>query len=409
MRLLILAWTSAALVFAQSYDLLLKGGHVIDPKNGINRVMDVAIGRGKIARVEENIPAAQAKTVADVAGFYVTPGLVDIHAHVAPRPVPERENSVQADLISFRSGVTTLVDAGTSGWRTFPSFRKNVIDRVATRVLALLNVASDGMGAATSEDDPSNFDPEATARVAKANADVVVGIKSAHYAGPGWESIDNAVKAGNLANIPVMVDFGTVTEQRTLDVLLRDKLRKGDIYTHCYSGHRDELLHGKVNPAMEAGRKRGIFFDLGFGAGSFFWYVAVPLTEQKFYPDSISTDIHLRSVNGGMKDMLQSMAKVMSLGAPLEEIIRMSTHNPALQIRRPQLGNLDVGAEADVAVLRLDRGKFGLLDSAGARRDGGQMLACEMTVRKGAVVWDLNGRAAMDWKVFRYRRRPSSR
>jgi dihydroorotase len=371
-------------------------------------VADVAIAGGRIARVGENIPAAEAKTVAGVAGLYVTPGLIDIHAHVAPRPVPERENSVQADLISFRSGVTTLVDAGTSGWRTFPSFRKNVIDRVATRVLALLNVASDGMGAATSEDDPSNFDPEATARVAKANADVVVGIKSAHYAGPGWESIDNAVKAANLANIPVMVDFGTVTEQRTLDVLLRDKLRKGDIYTHCYSGHRDELLRGRVNPAMEAGRKRGIFFDLGFGAGSFFWYVAVPLTEQKFYPDSISTDIHLRSVNGGMKDMLQSMAKVMSLGAPLEEIIRMSTHNPALQIRKPQLGNLDVGAEADVAVLRLDRGKFGLLDSAGARRDGDRMLACELTVRKGKVVWDLNGRAAADWKAFPYRRRPSA-
>jgi dihydroorotase len=206
-----------------------------------------------------------------------------------------------------------------------------------------------------------------------------------------------------------MVDFGSVTAERNLDVLLRDKLRPGDIYTHCYSGHRDELLHGKVNPAMMAGRKRGIFFDVGFGAASFYWYVAVPLIEQGFLPDSISTDIHQRSINAGMKDMLQSMSKILALGIKLDDVIRMSTANPARQIKKPQLGNLDVGAEADIAVLRLDRGKFGLLDSASARYPGDRLLACEMTVRKGAVVWDWNGRAAADWKSFPYRRRPNSK
>jgi dihydroorotase len=318
------------------------------------------------------------------------------------------DSNVQADVISFRSGVTTLVDAGTSGWRTFPEFKKHVIDRVETRVLAMLNIVSDGMGGAAGENDPSSMDAEATARVAKEYREIVVGIKSAHYAGPGWHSIDNSVKAGNLADIPVMVDFGTVTAERNLDVLLRDKLRPGDIYTHCYSGHRDELLHGRTNPAMEAGRKRGIFFDVGFGAASFYWFVAVPLTQQKFFPDSISTDIHLRSVNAGMKDMLQAMSKILALGAPLEEVIRMSTVNPARQIKRPKLGTLDVGAEADIAVLRLDRGKFGLLDSAGARYAGDRLLANEMTVRAGKVVWDLNGRAAQDWKTFPYRKRPDA-
>jgi dihydroorotase len=414
MRLAILLCTAGSLAAQPAYDLLLKGGHVIDPKNSIDKPMDVAVAGGKIARVAENIPSAQAKVVADVAGLYVTPGLIDIHAHVYTgtplRAKARSDNSVQADAISFRAGVTTLVDAGSSGWRTFPDFREHVINRAATRVLAMLNIASDGMGMGTSENDPASFDAEASAKAAKANADVVVGFKSAHYAGPGWHSIDNAVKAGNLAGgIPVMVDFGQVTEQRTLDVLLRDKLRPGDIYTHCYSGHRDELLHGKINPAMEAGRQRGIFFDVGFGQASFYWYVAVPLSAAKFWPDSISTDIHRRSMNAGMKDMVHTMSKVLGLGAPLEEVVRMSTWNPARQIKRPALGNLDVGAEADIAVLRLDRGKFGLLDSAGAKLPGDRMLACEMTVRGGAVVWDLNGRAAGDWKDFPYRRRPSSR
>lgn len=395
-----------------AYDLLLKGGHVIDPKNNVSQVMDVAIAGGKIARLAENIPASQAKTVADVAGLYVVPGLIDIHAHVFTgtpvRAAARRDTNLQADVISFRSGVTTLVDAGTSGWRTFPEFRDLVIRRSQTRILAMLNIAGHGMGGGGSEDDPKDMDPEATAKMALANRDIVVGIKSAHYAGPGWISIDNAVKAGNLADIPVMVDFGQVTAERNLDGLLRDKLRPGDIYTHCYSGHRDELLRGKVNPAMVDGRKRGILFDVGFGAASFYWYVAVPLTQQGFFPDSISTDIHRNSVNAGMKDMLQTMSKIMALGASLEDVIRMSTVNPAKQIKRPQLGNLDPGAEADVAVLRLDRGKFGLLDSAGARYPGDRLLSCEMTIRAGQVAWDLNGRAAMDWRSFPYRRRPNS-
>jgi dihydroorotase len=410
---LLIAAVGARAAQEPTYDLLLKGGHVIDPKNNISRVMDLAITGGKIARVAENIPAAQAKTVANVAGLYVTPGLIDIHAHVytgtSKRGLVQRDTNVPADIISFRSGVTTLVDAGTSGWRTFPDFRDNVIKRAQTRVLAMLNIVGNGMGGGSGENDPADMDAEAAAKMARDNRDIVVGFKSAHYAGAGWHSIDNAVKAGKLADIPVMVDFGQVTEERNLDVLLRDKLRRGDIYTHAYSGHRDELLHGKLNPAMDAGRKRGIIFDVGFGQASFYWYVAVPLIMgQKFFPDSISTDIHRGSINGGMKDMLQCMSKILNLGASLEDVIRMSTANPAREIKRPQLGNLDVGSDADVTVLRLDRGSFGLLDSAGARYPGDRLLACEMTVRDGRVVWDLNGRAAADWKTFPYRRRPNA-
>ncbi|MBI3695791.1 MAG: amidohydrolase/deacetylase family metallohydrolase [Acidobacteria bacterium] len=411
MRTLLLLTACSLAAQQPAYDLLLKGGHVIDPKNNISKVMDVAIAGGKIARVDENIPADQAKVVAPVSGLYVTPGLIDIHVHVytgtALRATATKaDSSVQPDAFSFRTGVTTMVDAGTSGWRNFPDFRDGVIRKAKTRVLAMLNIVGAGMGSGSGENNPEDMDPEAAAKMAKENADVVVGFKSAHYAGPGWFSIDNAVKAGNLANVPVMVDFGAITKERNLDGLLRDKLRKGDIYTHCYSGHRLEVLaDNKVNPAMEAGRQRGIFFDVGFGQASFYWYVAAPAYEQKFYPDSISTDLHARSMNAGMKDMLQCMSKILNLGSSLEDVIRMSTVNPAREIKRPQLGTLDPGAEADIAVLRLDRGDFGLLDSAGAKYPGNRLLASEMTIRKGEVVWDLNGRAAPDWKNFPYKRR----
>jgi dihydroorotase len=264
-----------------------------------------------------------------------------------------------------------------------------------------------GMGPdLNAENNPKDMDAEATSRMAKENPEVIVGFKSAHYAGPGWPSVDGAVKAGKLANLPVMIDFGVINEERNLNALFMDKLRPGDIYTHCYSGHRKELLeNGKLNPAMEAGRKRGIIFDVGHGAGSFYWYVAVPATEAGFYPDSISTDLHTGSMNAGMKDMTNVMSKILNLGASFSDVIRMSTWSPAQEIRRPQLGNLDVGAEADVAVLRVEQGHFGFVDSAGAKREGTRRIVAEMTLRKGAVVWDLNGLASQDWKTFRYKKR----
>ena len=400
---------AGALAAQPAYDLLLKGGHVIDPKNKTSKVLDVAIAGGKIARVAPNIAASEARQVADVAGLYVTPGLIDIHVHVytgTGKKALTGDSSVYPDGFSFRSGVTTMVDAGTSGWRNFPDFRERIIDRARTRVLALLNIVGGGMGTGV-ENNPADMDPEAAAQMAKSHPDVIVGFKSAHYSGEGWPSIDNAVKAGKLTDLPVMVDFGYITRERNINTLLLDKLRPGDIYTHCYSGHREELLEsGKLNPAMEAGRKRGIYFDVGHGAGSFYWYVAVPAFEQKFFPDSISTDLHTGSINAGMKDMINVMSKILNLGVPLDEVVAMSTWNPAREIQRPQLGHLDPGADADLTVLRLDRGNFGFVDSAGARNGGGRLLACEMTVRAWAVMWDLNGRAARDWKAFPYRKRP---
>ena len=277
---------------------------------------------------------------------------------------------------------------------------------VPTRAfLALLNIVGAGMGTGK-EDDPAEMDAEAAAGMAKANADVIVGFKSAHYAGPGWESIDNAVKAGNLTNLPVMVDFGRINQVRNIGALFLDKLRPGDIYTHCYSGPPRGIAGDRQGQSRPCGRAASAAssFDVGLGGGSFYWYVAVPAYEERFYPDSISTDLHTGSMNAGMKDMINVMSKCLNLGSSLDEVIRMSTWNPAKEIKRPQLGNLDVGAEADIAVIRIDRGSFGFVDSAGASNAGNRLMICEMTLRKGAVVWDLNGRASEAWKTFPYKK-----
>jgi dihydroorotase len=243
------------------------------------------------------------------------------------------------------------------------------------------------------------MDPEPAATMAKKYPGVIVGIKTAHYTGPEWTPVEHAVQAGTLADIPVMVDFGANRRERPITVLLGQKLRPGDIYTHCYSGLRDELLpNGKLNPGMWEGRKRGVIFDVGHGGGSFAWRVAVPAIKQGFLPDSISTDLHIGSMNAGMKDMLNLMSKFLALGLSADDVIAKSTWNPAREIKHEELGNLSIGATADVSVLRVENGHFGFTDMYGARIDGTQKFVCELTIKQGKVVYDLNGISRPDWK-----------
>ncbi len=388
---------------AQEFDLLLRGGHVMDAKNRIDGLRDVAIKAGKIAAVEAKIDPARAAKVVDVGGLYVTPGLIDIHAHVytgtGEKGSYAGDNSVYPDGFTFRAGVTTVADAGGSGWRNFADFKERVISRSKTRVLAFVNIVGNGMRGSKFENVLDDMDAEATAKVALANKDVVVGVKCAHYAGPEWTPVERSVEAGTKASIPVMIDFGTNhPDTRPLEQLLTEKLRPGDIYTHLFSGLRNELLDsGKPNPGLIAGRKRGVIFDVGHGGGSFLYRVAMPLTKQGFWPDSISTDLHIGSMNGGMKDMLNVMSKMMALGMPLKDVITASTWNPAKEIQREELGNLSVGAPADVAVFRVEKGDFGFADHYGARLKAKQKLQCEVTLRDGRVVWDLNALTREDW------------
>ena len=397
---------AASLAFAQAdYDLLIRNGHVIDAKNHISAVRDVAIRDGKIAAVENHIDPAKALKTVDAKGLYVTPGLIDIHVHVyASTGEPHSyagDNSVWPDGFTLRNGVTTVADAGSSGYKSFEDFKQHIIDRSKTRVLAFLNIVGAGMRGPKYEDNLADMQPQPAADMAKRHKGLIIGIKTAHYAGPEWTPVENAVKAGTLANIPVMVDFGTDHPERPLAVLVTKKLRPGDIYTHCYSGLRDELdASGKVNPGMWAGRKRGVIFDVGHGGGSFAWRVAEPAIKQGFLPDSISTDLHISSMNAGMKDMLNVMDKLLALGLSVDDVIVRSTWNPAKEIHQDQLGNLTVGAPADVAVLRLERGHFGFTDMYGARMDGTQKFDCEMTVKNGKVVYDLNGISRPEWTTL---------
>ncbi len=396
---------AGSLSAAPKYDLLLKGGHVIDPRNGVSGVRDVAIASGRIAAVAERIDPAEALKTVDVRGLFVTPGLVDIHVHVftgtGEKDSYAGDNSVYPDGFTLRVGVTTVADAGGAGWRNFDAFKERVIDRSKTRVLAFLNIVGNGMRGPAFEQVLDDMDAGPTAETALRHKGLIVGIKTAHYEGPEWAPVERAVAAGTRAGIPVMVDFGAKRAERPLAELVTKKLRPGDIYTHVYSGIRGEQdPSGRVNPGLLEGRKRGVIFDVGHGGGSFSWGIAVPAVKEGFLPDSISTDLHIGSMNSGMKDMLNVLSKFLALGLSLDQVIARATSNPAREIGHEELGQLGVGAPADVAVLRLEKGRFGFIDSFGARRMGTERLWLELTLRDGKVVYDTNGLTRPDWSTL---------
>jgi dihydroorotase len=388
------------------FSLLMKGGHVIDPRNGIDGIMDVAVADGKIAQVAPKIEPSRAQRVADATGLYVVPGLIDLHAHVfwgteENAAYSNGYSAVQPDSHSFRSGQTTLVDVGGAGWRNFPQFKSQVIDRSRTRVLSFINIVGSGMKGGPVEQNLTDMDPKLTAIRIRQHQDQIVGIKVAHYAGLEWDPVTRAVEAGREADVPVMIDFGGHTPPLSLEDLLLKHLRPGDILTHTYAhvGGRIPIVdeQGNVRPYVWQARKRGIIFDVGHGGGSFLYRQAVPATNQGFYPDVISTDLHVGSMNGGMKDILNTMSKFLNLGMSLSDVIRANTAKPAEIIKRPELGHLGVGSEADIAVLGLRRGTFGFIDSGGGKATGDQKLECELTVKGGQVVWDLNGISHALW------------
>jgi dihydroorotase len=403
--LLVLLFVVPAAHAQPRYQILIKGGHVIDPRNGVDAVMDVAVADGKIAAVRPDINPAEARTVADVSGLYVTPGLIDGHVHVfattGMRGAWAGDNSVLPDGFSFRAGVTTMVDVGSSGWRNFEDFRNRVVDRARTRVFAMLNIVGLGMMTDAPEQNVHDMDAKATAEMALKHRDVVVGIKSAHYQGPEWVSVDRAVEAGTLAKIPVMVDFGYFRVERPYYKLVTERLRPGDISTHMFRGpvpYVDE--NGKLLDYLKRARARGVLFDVGHGGGSFVFRNAVAAIQQGFYPDTISTDLHTGSMNGAMMDMLTTMSKILVMGVPLKEVIRQSTVNPAKVIQRPDLGHLGVGAEADIAVLRVVQGPFRYMDGSRGTLEGDRRLMCEMTLKGGNVVWDWNARTGADFRTL---------
>ena len=389
-----------------TYQIVIKGGHVIDAKNHINELMDVAIQDGKIAKVAKNIDAKLGRQVVDAKGMYVTPGLIDIHAHVFFGTEPNRYLSngnvaVTPDGFTFRSGVTTLVDAGGAGWKNFDLFKKNIIDRSSTRVLSMLNIIGEGMRGGEWEQDVSDMDPEMSAKVALENMEHVVGFKLAHFSDPDWIPVEKIVKAGTLANMPVMIDFGG--GKLPIEELFFNYLRPGDIYTHAFTelDRRDpvvDLETRQLRPFVIPAQKRGILFDVGFGGASFNFNQAVPAIKAGLLPDLMGTDLHTGSMNGAMKDQLNVLSIFLAMGMNIPSVIERSTWIPAKTIQREELGNLSEGAIADVAIIGIREGKFGFRDIAGNRQDGTQKMECEMTIKGGRIVYDLNAIASIPKK-----------
>ena len=386
------------------FDTLLKGGHLIDPKNGISAARDVAIAGDKIAAVDTNIPAETATKVIDVSGMIVTPGLVDIHVHVFPQS-DWMVGSVIPDGQSWRSGVTTMVDAGTTGPLDFGRFKERVIDKSGTRIYAFINIADHGMG--PHEQDRNFMKPDLTAGVCKTFKEAV-GIKSAHYwtrqphddKHAPWDNVQQAVQAGELCQMPVMVDFWPRPPERSYEELILKQLRPGDIHTHVFAQqHPIVLAGGKVNPALFEARKRGVIFDVGHGGGSFWFRNGQRAYEQGFPPDSLSTDLHTgNAANGLVTSVLEVCNKFMAMGMPLEEVIYRSTVTPAQEIGHTELGHLSVGAIADVAVLNVRTGEFGYWDCGGGKVTGDRKLEAMLTYASGKLAYDGNGMTKVRWQ-----------
>lgn len=389
-------------LLAQEIDLLIKGGHVVDPRNNLNAEMDVAIAGENIVRVAPEIPAENVSMVIDATGLYVVPGLIDLHTHVfvgSKDGFADGFSSVSPDDITLKAGITTVVDAGTSGWRNFPVFKEQVIDRSTTRILSFLNIAGSGMSGFPTEEDIGDMDARMTSLVIRQYPDIIVGVKIGHYRGSDWAPFDRALEAGRLAGVPLLVECH-LPEYPLEEILIR--LRSGDIYTHsfCTASDRTCLLdeQGKIRDYVLEARRKGVRFDVGHGGAMFHFAVAIPAVEQGFLPDSFGSDLHRFSMNSGMKNMLDIMSKFLNMGMPFEEVISRATWNTASSINRADLGHLSAGAVADIAILKINNGKFGFIDTRKQKIAGTQRLEAELTIRGGKVVWDQNGLAADEWK-----------
>jgi len=377
----------------RKYDLLLKGGRVIDPANNIDGLFDVATSGGSIALVDKDISPALARTVADVSGLVVTPGLVDLHAHFYGY-----DGTISPDAHCLPEGTTTAVDAGGSGHLTFDDFNEFVIAPATTNVFALLNISGEGM-VGQPEQDLEGMSAELTAAKIEQRPDKIVGVKVAHYMGPGWEPLDRGIQAAEDAGVFLMVDQSPI-QTRPMNEMVLDHLRAGDMVTHCYALSKP-MTDGddKVKPYFTESRERGVKYDVGHGGGSFSFRIAKAAVEQGFLPDTISTDMHRSSIMSNLATMPETMTKMLSIGMELADIVNRSTWVPAQAIGHPELGNLGQTATADIAVLNISEGEFGLVDNGTAHRvfKTDKRIVCEMTVKNGRVVWDKNGRSLDDW------------
>jgi len=375
------------------YDLLIKGATVVDPSQGLEAVRDIGIRGGKIELIEPEIPEAQASSLLRAGGRIVTPGLIDLHTHVFPSVGPY---GIEPDPYFATRGVTTVVDAGTSGALTFPAFRRFIIEKASTRIRALLHVVAIGLVAGSTPnmgelEDLRYCDPKLAARTASENRDLIVGFKirfSEKYTGPNdFEGMKRARAAADDAGLPLMIHIGgsytPLEEFLTL-------MKKGDVVTHSFNSHPHGLLNGegRVRPEVLEARERGVLFDVGHGAGSFSFEVMESCMLQGFLPDTISSDLYSANLNGPVYDLTTTLSKFLLLGLNLREVLERVTVK-ASQVFNfgAAIGTLKPGAEADVGVFELREGEFTFTDSDGKTRRGKNKLVPAATVRAGKVFY----------------------
>ena len=392
--------------YGQNYDLVIKNGHIIDKKNNIDFIGDIGISNGIIKYVGEELPINSSRKIINAESLIVVPGLIDIHSHNFHGTIPNRylSNSFSAlppDGFSFRSGITTIVDVGGAGWKNFEVFKEQVIEKSKTRVLAFLNIIGLGMQGGEIEQNIDDMDAMLTAEMANKYPEHIVGIKLAHFNGYNWIPVDKVTKAGELSDRPVMIDFGGSNPLMPLDSLLLHKLRPGDIFTHTYANVRGRMSivdgNNKLHDFVKEAQNKGIIFDVGHGGGSFAFSQAIPAINQGLKPNTISTDLHTGSMNGGMKDLLNVMSKFLNMGLNLNEVITSVTWDAAKSIKKENLGNLSVGSIADITILNLREGDFGFIDTKNKKMNGTKKLECELTIKDGKIVYDLNGLASLKW------------
>lgn len=377
----------------KKYDILIKSDHSIFPDSKIEGNPDIGILNGKIHTIQEEIPEEQAKQVIQGKGFILTPLLQDFHTHLYhTTTTPDAwagDLSVDPDCFSFSWGVGKMVDAGSSGWRNFSHFKSTVIERVQTNVQAFLNVAPYGMLSPELEQVITPGDIEKTAEMAMKYPHIIRGIKCAHYHGEDWLSVDSALGAGEKSHLPIMVDSGYFLKSRPYWQLLEEKLRPGDITTHCFRAPvpvADDK--GRLYTYLWRAKDKGILFDVGHGGGSFIFQRAYPAIREGFYPDIISTDLHKVALANGLISLPNLMSKFLAMGMPLNEIIRATTIVPACVSGSPGESIIARGGRADFALLKLTEGSFRFKDSVGGIICGSQRIEALLTICNGNVVYD---------------------
>ena len=384
------------------YDLLLQNGHVIDPSTGRNGRFDIAIVGERIARIGVNLPARQARATVDASAYFVTPGLIDLHAYVNSQAVYRQGDpstswrNVNPDHNALRHGVTTVVDGGSTGWKSFEAFKRLVVDRSRVRVLAFLNIVSSGMleGQATAA--PSDLQVDKTVETARRYLDTIVGIRSPHVRGAGLDGVERSVRAAELMGGVALVEYLEKDGFEYRSAL--DRIRAGDLITHTF-GLTTPVLdpNGNLSTALTEARKRGVLFDLGHGTRGFWFRNAVPAARQGFLPDVLSTGMDKASLLLPRADMMTTLSKFLNMGVTIEALVERVTTRAARAIKRPELATLREGGLADIAVIEMQTGHFGFLDDGESRLQGDRRLRTVLTIRNGQVVWDSEGLSRTDW------------